>query len=341
MRPAVVALLSAAIIWAAPVPALAQGVYAERNLSREAARLERAVRQIFEIVLEPHLTREERRAIAGVRIEFPMPGPDDPYLNFYAGLIDGQPTVILPLQSLKLVEDLATAFAWSYETRRDFGPLDLYFAMLQRRPLDDFGPPGRRDILSVLGVPPKIWETNEAVDRLGLRLRNEAFAFILAHELGHLRFRHGPVAARGPAGARADEIESDAFALDLLARAATPPLGAVLFFQAQIYSLPHRGDHRTAEAWQAYLETASTHPLSVDRIRAMGRMIRGPLASKRGSEAPIWRDIARRLSDLSTILADVDLHNCIAEVAFQAPTSLLREPARASAPAMRQYCARR
>jgi len=225
---AVLAITVTQLAWT--IAAAANGLYPTRDLTRETAHLERAVNGIFKRGLEPHLTRDEARALSVVRFEFPLPGPDDPYLNFYAGHVNGRPTVILPLQSLKLVEALTIAFAWSYHTGRNFGPLNIYFAMVQRKALDDFGSPDRRDMLNVLGVPGRIWETNKAIDRLSLSLRNEAFAFVLAHELGHLRYRHGSVAARGTPGARADEIQSDAFALDLLARTGTPPMGAIHFF---------------------------------------------------------------------------------------------------------------
>jgi peptidase M48-like protein len=266
-----------------------------------------------------------------------MPKPDDHVLDFYAGKIGGVPTVVLPMQSLMLVEDLATAFAWLYVSKSGFGPIDLYFAMLQRKPLDVIGAVGRRGILDVLGVPANVLK-DKRVDSLSLSLRNEAFAFIMVHELGHLLFKHKGLSDITPAKARADEVQSDAFALDVLARSGTPPLGAVLFFQAQIFSLPHRGEYKTRKAWQSYLETASTHPLSVDRIHAMAKMISGPLAAKRQNETVIWKDIGHKLYALGDTLADVELHNCMTKVAGTAPVSLLREPNKTEAVAIKRFC---
>jgi len=320
------------------VCAHATGIYPEGKLAREAPRLKRAISRIYNEGIKPTLKASEAAAQRNVRFRFPLPQPDDAVLNFYAGQLNGNATLVLPLQSLKLVEDLTTAFAWLYVTKRDFGPLDLYFAMLQRKPHEDIGKAGRRDILSVIGAPANVLK-NKKIDNLSLSLRNEAFAFIMTHELGHLLFKHKGLAAITPAQARADEIQSDAFALDVLARSGTPPMGAVLFFQAQIFSLPHRGEHTTQQAWQNYLDTASTHPLSVHRIRAMAKMISGPLAAaRRTTERMIWRGIGQRLQAMSAILADVELHNCMTRIAKQAPASLLRQPGKAEHHAIKRLC---
>jgi hypothetical protein len=81
---------------------------------------------------------------------------------------------------------------------------------------------------------------------------------------------------------RADEVQSDRFAFEVLARSATPPTGAVFYFQAQVYRFRHRGEFPTAKAWDDYLMTVATHPMTVDRIKAMSRYISGQLAAKRG-----------------------------------------------------------
>lgn len=328
-----------AVLATAHVQAHATGIYPDATLKRDAPRLKKAITQIYEKGIKPTLRASEAAALRGVHFEFPLPGPDDPALNFYAGQLHGRGTVILPLQSLKLIEDLTTAFAWLYVTKRHFGPLDLYFAMLQRKPHEELGPKGRRDILTLVGAPANVLK-NKKIDSLSLSLRNEAFAYIMTHELGHLLFKHKGLAQITAAQARADEIQSDAFALDVLARSGTPPLGAVIYFQAQIFSLDHRGDFKTRKAWHTYLDTASTHPLSVDRIRAMAKMIAGPLAERRTTERTIWIDIGRRLQAMSVILADVELHNCMTQIAKRSPVSLLRRRGKAEHHAIKRLCRR-
>ena len=334
-------LLTMAVIAAPALAMPAQAsVYSDATLERERPRLKRAVTRIYNLGIKPSLTARERDGLGRVAFEFPMPQPDDDVLNFYAGRVDGTAKVIFPLQSLKMIEDLATAFAWLYDEKRGFGPIDVYFAMLQRKPFDAWGRARRPNILEALGVPKNILK-NKAVDRLSLSLRNEAIAFITVHELGHVLFRHKGVNQITPAQARADEVQSDAFALDVLGRTGTPPLGAVIFFQAQIFSLPHRGEFKTRAAWSKYLETASTHPLSVDRINAMARMIAGPLARRRPNERAVWQGIGLKLRQVADTLADIELHNCMVKVAERAPVSLLKSPDKAERAAMRRYCVER
>lgn len=224
------------------MPVHATTIYRDSTLLRETPRLQRAVTKIFKQGIKPELRSREQAGLANIRFKFPIPQTNDHVLNFYAGEIEGAAAVVLPLQSLKMVEDLTTAFACLYVNKSSFGALDLYFAMLQRKTLDSFRPAGTRGILNAIGAP-----QNVPSDKLSLSVCNEAFAFVLVHELGHLLFKHTGLADITRAQARADEVQSDAFALDVLARSGTPPLGAALFFQAQIFSLPHRGEHKTTQ----------------------------------------------------------------------------------------------
>lgn len=106
---------------------------------------------------------------------------------------------------------------------------------------------------------------NKQVDTLSLSLRNEAYAFIIAHELGHIRFRHKPLAEISPIQAQKDEAKADRFALDLLERTQAPALGAVFFFQAQIFALMHRHEFALDAEW-------TKSPCALPRIaRNLGR----------------------------------------------------------------------
>ena len=147
---------------------------------------------------------------------------------------------------------------------------------------------------------------------------------MLVHELGHILHKHKGYDVVTKAQARADEAEADRFALDVLARTQTAPLGAILFFQAQIYSQPHRGEFADRQAWQQYLLATSTHPLTVDRIAAMSDYIEGPLAHGRVNEAAIWLSIAVKLRAMIRIMKDEPLQRCTARVAAAADLSILK-----------------
>ena len=323
-------LLAACLALAGARPVAAQRVYSSQELKAEAARLETAARKILTIGLMPALSAHETRGLSGIELAFPMPDrAGEALLNFYASWRADGGTVHLPVQSLKAVEDMALAYAVLYTDGLSFEPLDLYYSIVQNQTPSQFPNGQPPDVLEALGIPADSYK-RPGVDTLSLALRNEALAFAIAHELAHILYRHKGTDRITPAQARADEVQSDRFALELLARTGTPPLGAVLFFQAQVYSLPHPGEYPTRDLWDAYLATASTHPLSVDRIRAMADMIGGPLATRRGREAGLWREIGAKLRLVGGGLDDPDLHKCSSRLARTLPVSALKaRPARA------------
>ncbi|MFZ4808530.1 MAG: hypothetical protein ACOYLQ_14840 [Hyphomicrobiaceae bacterium] len=320
------ALVCGLAIAAAAAPGRANdlaGMYPPSVLAADAARLENAVRKICTLGLAPTLTADEKARLDGVILEFPMPQPGDDPLNFYATAdAQGRPVVVMPILSLKALEDMATAYAWVHKRGLRASTIDLYYAMLRHRPADRFAGGRYPDILTALAIP-KNANDDAAVDRLSLSIRNEAFAFILGHELGHILFRHKGYGEVTRQRARDDEVQSDRFALDVMARSATPPLGAVLYFQAQVYRFRHRGEFPTPLAFDDYLMTVATHPMTVDRIDALARHISGPLADRRGRERAIWVGIGQQLGQVASLLRDGDLARCIARVAADAPLEAL------------------
>ncbi len=142
--------------------------------------------------------------------------------------------------------------------------IDLYYAALRHRPLARYPRQKYTNVLTATGIPKDVYK-QPSVDSLSLSLRNEAYAFLIAHELAHVLFGHKGYAEITKAQARADEVKSDRFALDVTARITTSPLGAVFHFPAQIYRFRHRGEFNSAEAWYNYSLTVATHPMAVDR----------------------------------------------------------------------------
>lgn len=320
-------------------PGLAQGVdtmYAPGEMMKDAARLRTAVTKIYELGIKPHLKPRERESLDRVRLSFPRPKPGDDVLNFYAAP-GSTPTVFLPVLSLKVLEDMTTAYAWLHQNNYSLSTIDLYFAMLRYRKPRGF--PGGKipGPLTALGIPADALD-DKKVDALALGLRNEAFAFLLLHELGHIYFAHKGYAEITKARARADEVQSDRFALDILARTKTPPLGAALFFQAQAYRLPHKGEFPSKAAWNDYLQTLSTHPLTVDRIRHQAEFIRSAFARRRADEKAIWTMVGIKLAAVADMLEDGELQACVAKMAEEAPLDLLKPRPDVAAGATHSYC---
>jgi hypothetical protein len=305
---------------ATPCSADVSGMYPLGELEKAVPRLSAAVTKIYDLGVKPYLTPDEKSKLGDFEFRFPLPSPNDEVLNFYADYAHRKPIVVMPILSLKVVEDMATAYAWLYQNGMSLGTIDLYFSILRHKRKSDL--PKYPPLLATLGIPANALE-DERIDKLSLSFRNQAFAFVLVHELGHILYKHKGYDVITKAQARADEVESDRFALDALARTQTVPLGAILFFQAQVYSHPHRGEFPDRQSWQQYLLTTSTHPLTVDRIAAMAAYIEGPLARGRVKETAVWQSIAVKLRAIIRIMEDEPLQRCTARVAAGADLSIL------------------
>ena len=334
------ALAAACAIAATAAPAAAQDhsrIYTAAEIDADAERLETAFRKIFELGVKPALTPTEREALKNLQFSFPKPRSGDFAMDFYTYQAGGRNYVVAPILSLKALEDLTTAFAWLYSERLSLEPIDLYYAMIRRA--DPSGFPGGRypAILPTLGVPADAYE-HAPVDKLSLSLRNEAFAFILIHELGHIVFEHKGYDEITVAQARADETDADRFAFDVLARTGTSAMGATVFFQAQAYSLPNRGQFASEKAWLDFLYKRSTHPLTTDRLRAMARYAAVDMPRARPGEREIWTGVGRRLEQIVAILEDRELQDCIAVAAERGRVEVLKPGARPSETLFREFC---
>ena len=335
---AVAALLFAGLsVIFMPEAAAFERMYSQDELLKDWPRLKKAVNGIYTKGFRPVFQADERESFRDVDIRFPLPRKGDDLLNFYATFEQGRPVVIMPVLSLKVMEDVTTAFAWLYERKYDLSKIEVYFTMTRYRPPEKF-PGGRvQAILKALGVPANALKI-PAVDRLSLSLRNEAFAFILAHELAHIHFRHRPLSEISKEQARADEIQSDRFALDLFHRTGTPPLGPFLFFQSQVYRMPHRAEYKTKAEWENYLHKVSTHPLSTERLQSLSDYARR-LANRRPvSERATWQQTARMVSQFARFLEDIPTQRCMVRVAREAPISILKPERAVDTSVALRYC---
>ena len=109
-------------------------------------------------------------------------------LNFSSKYSAISNVVVTPIFSLLFLEDLCTAYAWLYKNGYGLETVDEYLTMLQYRPRSDFG--GRYPSpLEALGIPISTVD-DPSLQGLGLRFRNSMYAFIMAHEVGHILYRH-------------------------------------------------------------------------------------------------------------------------------------------------------
>jgi hypothetical protein len=292
-------------------------LYPEELLANEQPRFQQRLGQIYRHGLWDFLDGPEKQALADVELRFPLVGASRNPFDFYAGRQRGRPTIWLPVLSLKMIEDLSVAWAWRHLHGYSLEPFDEYVAMLKYRAPTDLAGGPYPDPLSALGVPARIWEREPAVDDLSLRLRNSAWAFVLAHEMGHVRYRHPGNAAADPKTSQRHEAEADRFALDLLARSKTIPIGAVLWFQATVGFFPNRADFATDAAFLDWQQQA-THPVNPERLQNLAlELDRAAGDSLDPAHAEMLRFIATRLLTIADTLAEPDMQRLIARKAVQ------------------------
>ena len=310
----------------APQPAAAAGgwveIYTPAQLAQEKPRLEARVRQLYSI-LKSLLSGPEQSALAGVEVRVPL---EDPAAEPFAFYRQGS-TITMSAFSLLFVEDLSTAYAWLYTKGYSLETVDEYIAMLKFKRAADF--PGGRypPPLTALGVPADAWH-DSAVNTLSLRLRNSAYAFIMAHELGHIAKKHRAYADITMAESRRQEAEADAFALDVLSRASEIPMGAILYFQAQAYMMPSLGQYiaegKSRQDWEAAVAKEMTHPLTADRLQALALGLENAANREpRDAERDTLHYIATRLLSIAEALQDADLQQCMAVAAARASPAVL------------------
>jgi IrrE N-terminal-like domain len=292
-------------------------LYPEEILASDRPRFEQRLRQIFRHGLWDFLDGPEKQALADAELRFPLIGAHRHLFDFYAGAERGRPTIWLPVLSLKVIEDLSVAWAWRQVHGYSLEPFDEYVAMLKYRAPADFAGGRYPEPLVALGVPAEISQQEPAVDDLSLRLRNSAWAFVLAHEMGHLLYRHPGNTTVDPATSQRHEREADQFALDLLARSETIPMGAVLWFQATVGYFPNRADFATDAAFLDWQQQA-THPVNPGRLQSLALALeRAAGDSLDPTQAEVLRFIATRLATIAETLAEPDMQRLIALRAVQ------------------------
>lgn len=266
------------------------GFYPPAILDRVARLTAPDLQSNFEQYMLPRLTDQQRRALAGVSLDFSRREYPEHPLNFYAAR-GGK--IVLPLSSVRLVTDLTLAVAWLNRHRLPEKKVFDYAAMLAYR---GPAPDGVRALpLAALGVPENAASEPEVGD-LFQKLLIDTTIFIMAHEMGHLFYNHQP--NLGAAQSRLQESQADAFAVELMGRMGAPPVGISYYFtMATPFECPAR----------------STHPLTGERVSRLAATLRDNAAlfvrdkPSPEHERQLIEGIARELDVLARLLDDPEV----------------------------------
>ena len=299
------------------------GMYDTATIANAQPRLRSRVTEIYEKAFRPNLLPEEQRALSNLTIQSPLTG--DPVVGYYSDSRNGVVTV--PATSLLFFEDLCESYAWLYVKGYRLETVEEYMTMLKYKEPQAFGgryPPP----LKALGIPNDALDDTKVND-LSLRFRNSGYAFILGHELGHIRFQHKGYGNVSADIAQGNERQADQFGLELMRRVGEIPMGAMLFFQAGIYHFENRADFGSDAEWQEFLANRATHPVTADRLKRLSEQIdalapdfaRGP---NRAAGMETVHFIGRRFADFAAFLNDPLLQRVMRARAEKAhPSSLL------------------
>lgn len=265
MRLAALTVISALVT--CPPAALAQ-MYTEDEIAADRARLAGRITEMHRLLTRPQYLPADAQMLSRVAIQTPDTAPDGDPMGFYAA--GGK--VVMPVAGLKFIEDLTMAYAWRYRQQRTLEPLDEYLAMLRWKPESEWPAATWLDPLEAFGVPPGAWESDASLAELGTSLRNEAWAFVLAHELAHVLYAH-PGNSAPPATSQANEAQADAFAMALMESTDTLPLGAFLYFQATVAFYTSRADFPSDNAYARWQREQATHPVNAQRLMAIAQQL--------------------------------------------------------------------
>ncbi len=247
------------------------GLYSTEELQTWHYILELQTQRNFEIVRTQGLSGKERQRASAVRLEMPLRGPEKDVIEYFAE----NDTIVLPVLSLKFLNDILLANAWLYAHGYDPRTIDDYVSMLKYRKAADFSLGRYPRPLDVLEIPQSpeggiILGSDPKVEYAFFAIANVASGFIMAHELGHVVLGHTRKSAGTFKERLREEQDADAFALRALSRIGSEVSVMMMFFTLTSSWSPMVADFPSREEYERFLREAN-HPVNGERIRALAR----------------------------------------------------------------------
>jgi hypothetical protein len=290
-------------------------LYEPNTLVYWQGRYPKNIQYNFENVIRANLEPKERTRLKSVQLKFPLVGINNDPLAFYSFPAGHPPLVVVPILSVKFFDDLAIAYSWLTESGYSAETVIDFVSMLKYGKADWF--PGGRypQPMRALRVPANALD-NPNVDKISQNILKSAMIWILAHELGHIYYRHPDYGSVPAEQAQRNEEESDRFATEIMRRIGVAPIGMGIFLTVAVHWWQNRGDVDTDEAWRYYVETA-THPLTAHRMRTLAALLQEYAEDFARKEDNYYtalqavRNAARDISSIARLLEDEDMQKSI------------------------------
>jgi len=289
-------------------------IYSDQTLRYWQNRYKPHLEWNFNNLVLGSLTPDEKQRLGTVRLELPLRGPGESageLLNFFA---NGK-RIVMPIQSIRFFDDLSQAWGYAWSNSLNLENITSYLAILkyQKPPPGGFPPP-----LKALGIPENAWKSDKKMDDVSQKILKSAMVFIMAHELAHILYQHpGSGSHVSAKQAQANELQADRFANEIMRRIGVAPGGMVEMFMAFAHYSPTRGDFSSDKAWDKFLKTSATHPVTSVRLRSMAADLKRSPANfsvaetdrQAGSKRVLY--IASQIEGIADILDDLKMQRFI------------------------------
>lgn len=239
-------------------------IYSMNDLTTAKTTYEKSLVGIWKEDLIDKLESPNIESAKKVSLNIPIFGNRKEPFEFYSK--PNASEVTIPIFSVKFLDDILTSIAYMSFHDCSIDPISDYSGMLRYQVPDNlpnrkFPPP-----LPALGLPSNAISDQRVYKSSGNALKSTVY-FIMAHELAHVIFAHRSYDLITAAEAQNQEIQADAFALNLMAKIGVPPIAMAHFFAiiSRFESAP--GDFATLSSFESYLREHSTHPLSSARLK--------------------------------------------------------------------------
>jgi hypothetical protein len=258
--------------------------------------LEPQTRRNFEILISRGLDDNQKANGQAISLQLPLVGRYKDVLEYYAH----DKTIVVPILSLKFLHDLLLANAWLYINGFDFRTIDQYVSKLKYNEATDFPFKRYPKPLPALGIPAEArlppWPPD--LETTYMSSATVASCFIMAHEIGHVVLGHTTNPATTLKGRLREEEDADAFALRALTHIRPDVADMSMFLSITSAWAPMITDFKSREAYEQFLTQETDHPITGERIRALGTQIRN------NPRLFLWREeyrgAVRKSADLPT-----------------------------------------
>ena len=201
-------------------------IYDARELAQRDNHYRGYIQAVFREDLIGQLPLQERSTLSDARLVLPQGVVAAPPIAVGAKVPER--TIYFPIQTIAFLDDLAALAAWLSRHDCSFEPGTLYAGMIVSK-----APPAGHTLYpnprTAFGLGDNVWD-DPYVKKSSNQVFKTAVFFILAHELGHIRYGHAPYNTITREQAQRQEMQADRYAIDAMRHVGVPPLGMFPFF---------------------------------------------------------------------------------------------------------------